>query len=129
MDEGIPGHAGKGVSLVFQKKLAEMSCRFEAEGDITRIHVSGAIVEVKDEPGQGPVVEASLQLASDSLGVGETIEGFKHALLLLSQLGRPMEYDLDKGIPGFYILRILVRFEGLEDAYDALIQALERVGC
>ncbi|BAA79354.2 hypothetical protein APE_0399.1 [Aeropyrum pernix K1] len=128
-EEGIPGHAGRGVSGAFQRRLSEMGCQFEAEGDVTRIHVAGGLVEVKDEPGVGPIVEASIPLPVDPSTVGESLEGMKALLGLMTMLGRPLSYQLDDSLPGFPILRVKAVFETLEDAYSSLTAALERLGC
>ncbi|BAN89758.1 hypothetical protein [Aeropyrum camini] len=128
-EEGIPGHAGRGVPGAFQRRLSEMGCQFEAEGDVTRIHLAGGVVEVKDEPGVGPIVEASIPLPVDPSTVGESLEGMRALLGLMTMLGRPLSYQLDDSLPQFPILRVKAVFETLEDAYEALAGALERMGC
>lgn len=128
-EHGIPGHAGKGASNTFQRRLAELGCRFEAEGDVTRLHLGSGLVEVKDEPGTGPIVEASIPLPVDEDGIGESIEAFKNIMFVMTSVGRPLSYMLDDSLPGMPILRVKAVFETLEDAYSSLMEAVERVGC
>jgi len=127
---GIPGHASKReASKRFQRLLAEAGCSFEAEGDTTRLVIGGSIVEVKDEPGEGVVVEASLPLPTSTAELEAEREGCIKALELLTSLGREPAYSVDDSLPGYPVLRGRVAFQSLEEAYNALYEAVLERGC
>ncbi len=127
---GIPGHAGKSEpSKRFQRFLAEAGCSFEAEGDTTRLVLGGSIVEVKDEPGGGVVVEASIPLPTSSTELEAEREGCLKALELLTSLGKEPTYLVDASLPGYPVLRGKVEFKSLEEAYNALYEAVLERGC
>ena len=128
---GVPGHvSATRVVRWFQELLRNLGCRFEAEGDVTRIHLESSLVEVKDEPGRGVIIEASIQLPSST---GEEsdfyINGIRLVLGIFSSLspGRSVSYSLDDSIPGYPFLRVVVGYNDLNEAYTDLARALERL--
>lgn len=128
---GIPGHAGKReASKRFQRLLAEAGCSFEAEGDTTRLMLgSGAIIEVKEEPGEGVVVEASIPLPASITELEEGRDSMVKALELLLSLGMEPEYRVDNSLPGYPVLRGRVLFRSMEEAYQAIEEAVLERGC
>ena len=128
---GVPGHvSGTRVVRWFQELLKNLGCRFEAEGDVTRIHLESSLIEVKDEPGRGVIVEASLQLPPST---GEELDfyvnGIRLALGILSSLspGRSVSYSLDDSIPDYPFLRAIVSYNDLNEAYTDLARALDQL--
>lgn len=129
---GIPGHvSGKEAARWFQKLVRDLGCRFEAEGDVTRIHLESSIVEVKDDPERGVILEATIQLPPST---GEDprfyADGAGLALELVSRLspGREVSYSLDESIPGYPFLRLVVGYDSLGEAYNDLARALKGLG-
>ncbi|MCX8196226.1 MAG: hypothetical protein N3F67_04030 [Acidilobaceae archaeon] len=123
---GIPGHAShKRQLLRLQRALKELGFSFEAEGDVTRIHVNGALVEVRDEPGIGLalLLNASLPYRC-SKDCDSSLAAFAS---VLSYLSREVEYELDQSIPEYPMLRARVIFGSVEELVESLISALERL--
>lgn len=125
---GISGHASH-VEPVreFQRTLSMLGLRYEAEGDTTRIHLDGIVVEVKDLPGEGVAIEAIVPLPS---GTGEEpgfyAESLGTLLRLLKEMGPGLgvEYSVDEAAPGYPVLRATIRVGGLEEAYRLLDSTL-----
>lgn len=128
---GIPGHAGKsGASKRFQRLLAKVGCSFEAEGDTTRLMLgSGTLIEVKEEPGEGVVVEASIPLPTSTAELEQGGRSIVKAFELLLSLGREPEYSIDNSLPGYPVLRGRVVFKSVEEAYQAIEEAVLERGC
>lgn len=127
-EEGIPGHASHEEPLrVLQRFLRDEGFQFEAEGDVTRIHLHGAIIEVSDEPGVGLVVSASLPLpygGGDAKYFAEAAKAFSSILALL---GRPVDYYVDSSLEEYPILRARVIFEDVESLVSSLVSALSEL--
>ena len=127
-EEGIPGHASfVGPLRVLQRFLRDGGFQFEAEGDVTRIHLHGAIIEVSDEPGVGLVVSASLPLpygGGDVRYFAEAAQAFSSILVLL---GRPVSYYVDSSLEEYPILRARVIFEDVESLVSSLVNALSKL--
>lgn len=121
---GIPGHASHNRHLLrLQRALKELGYSYEAEGDVTRVHVEGALVEVRDEPGIGLALLLTAALPySCREDCASSIVPFS---FLLSSMGREVEYELDKSIPGYPMLRARVVFENTESLVETLIKSLD----
>ncbi len=134
-EHGIPGHAGKGSALALQRLLKNLGCRFEAEGDMVRIHLGDSLLEVKDEPGEGLILEASITLIEEApIKEGSLLEvlgGVYKALKLFYQAaaGAKISYELDTSIPGYPILRARIRVERYDELTLRLSEALSKEGC
>ncbi|MCE4603232.1 MAG: hypothetical protein F7C08_03095 [Desulfurococcales archaeon] len=125
---GISGHASH-VEQVreFQRTLSMLGLRYEAEGDTTRIHMDGLLVEVKDLPGGGVVIEAMLPLpASTGDDPGFYSSSAERLFKLMREMGEGLgvEYSIDEAAPGYPVLRATIRVGGLEEAYTLLDSAL-----
>jgi len=124
-EEGIPGHASVGGPVrVLQRFLRDNGFSFEAEGDVTRIHVDGVLVEVRDEPSIGLAVLASLPLPYGFSDVDFHVRAALSFTLLLAMLGRPVSYDVDSSLEGYPVLRARIVFEDAETLVSSLIRVL-----
>ena len=125
---GIPGHAShREYVREFQRTLLMLGLRYEAEGDTTRIHLDSLVVEVKDLPGGGVVIEGIIPLPP---ATGEDpsyyTSAFEKATRLLQEMGEGLKvsYTLDEAAPGYPVLRATVNVGGLAEAYTLLEAAL-----
>lgn len=124
-EEGIPGHASTREQLkMLQRFLRDKGFIFEAEGDVTRIHLDGAIIEVRDEPGLGLVILASLPLPYGGGDVSYYVEAARAYTFILSSLGRPVSYDVDSSLEEYPMLRARVTFSDVEHLVSSLMRAL-----
>jgi hypothetical protein len=124
-EEGIPGHGSVGGPLrVLQRFLRDNGFSFEAEGDVTRVHVGGALVEVRDEPGIGLAILASLPLPYGSSDVSFHVRASIAFSSIVAMLGRPVSYEVDSSIEGYPILRARIVFNDVEDLVSSLMRAL-----
>ncbi len=134
-EAGIPGHAGKGVAAELQRSLKNLGCRFEAEGDMVRIHLGDSVIELKDEPGRGVMVEAQIPLSEEAPysedEIRSTAESAKAAItvVLKAARGLRLEYELDTSIPGYPMLRMRFYPEDYKAAADRLLEAILSEGC
>ncbi len=127
-EEGIPGHGSVGGPLrVLQRFLRDNGFSFEAEGDVTRIHVDGALVEVRDEPGVGLAILASLPLPYGPSDAGFHARAALVFTSVVAMLGRPVIYDVDSSLEGYPILRARIVFEDVEDLVSSLIRVLSEL--
>ena len=126
---GIPGHAAHGgFARKLQSFLKAEGFRYEAEGDVTRIHLNGLILEVKDEPGRGVILMASLSLPTEAGQAAlEAIAGFQKLFRVLGTLSGEIEYELDKSLPGYPMLRVVVAYANVESLVNDLIEALKLI--
>jgi hypothetical protein len=123
---GIPGHAAAGgPSERLQKFLASRGASFEAEGDTTRIHFNGWILEVRDEPGGGFSAIITLGLPEESPSK-EAARAACEAFSLAMAIGGRARYELDESLPGYPMLRIVVSRSDLSGLVDDLLRVLER---
>ncbi|MEB3774860.1 MAG: hypothetical protein GSR86_08045 [Desulfurococcales archaeon] len=126
---GIPGHASHREEVrELQRLLSMLGVRYEAEGDVTRIHIDGLVVEVKDEPGRGVIIEEIIPLPGAS---GEDpeyyIQAFKAGMEIIAGAGEgfTVSYSVDEAAPGYPVLRATLNVGGLDDAYRLLRSILE----
>jgi len=126
--EGIPGHASFSEPLKrLQVFLRDNGFVFEAEGDVTRIHVEGAIVEVRDEPGVGLAILASLPLPYGGGDAEYYAEAARVFTSILAMLGRPVSYEVDASLGEYPMLRARVLFGDVEELVESLVNALSRL--
>ncbi|MEN2999252.1 MAG: hypothetical protein ABDH61_01565 [Acidilobaceae archaeon] len=121
---GIPGHASHNRHLLrLQRALKELGYSYEAEGDVTRIHLEGSLVEVRDEPGIGLalLLTAALPYKCED-DCASSVVSFS---TLLSMMKKEAEYELDRSIPGYPMLRARVVFENVGDLVETLIKSLD----
>jgi hypothetical protein len=134
-EAGIPGHAGRGVAGELQRSLKNLGCRFEAEGDMVRIHVGSAVVELKDEPERGAVIEAVIPLLEEAPlreeEISEAVEDAAKAARILYKAARGLrvEYELDTSLPGYPMLRARCFPESYRAAAERLLDAVMSEGC
>lgn len=132
---GIPGHAGKGVAAELQRSLKNLGCRFEAEGDMVRLHIRDAVIELKDEPGRGAMIEAQVPLLEESPLRGEELKEALDsiskvlAIALKAARGLNVEYEIDTSLPGYPMLRVRFYPEDYRAAADRLLEAILSEGC
>ncbi len=132
---GIPGHAGKGIAAELQKSLKNLGCRFEAEGDMVRLHVGDAVIELKDEPGRGAMIETQIPLLDESPfrvdELKEALDSISRALLITLKAARGLkvEYEVDNSLPGYPMLRVRFYPEDYRAAADRLLEAVLSEGC
>ncbi len=126
-EAGIPGHAGHtSAAKLLQSALKNLGIRFEAEGDMTRIMLDGAIVEVRDEPGGGFIVLATLPLPAEP---SDDIQSYKEALSIVLDLfmklkGR-IRYEIDSSLQDYPMLRMYIIYDDLYQLAEDLVEALE----
>ncbi len=121
----VPGHVSwRRPVESFQKSLKELGVSFEAEGDVTRIHVDGVVIEVSWDSGIG-VIQATLPLPCDGGDADYYVRAFKaFAFILASLNGVSFEYDLDLSIPGYPMLRARSSFSSFEVLASFLVKVL-----
>lgn len=126
--EGIPGHASlEGPYKWLQEMLREAGVSFEAEGETTRIHVGSVIVEVKDDPEHGSIVQvqAPLPVPGDNPGVAG--ESLRLAGEIIARLHGSVYYEVEELAPGYPLLRAIIPYEDewvlVRDVYEAVASA------
>ncbi|MEB3780142.1 MAG: hypothetical protein GSR85_07925 [Desulfurococcales archaeon] len=126
---GIPGHAGhSSAAKLLQSALKDLGVRFEAEGDMTRIMLDGAVIEVRDEPGGGYIVLATLSLPAEAgEDPGEYIEAFSRVLGVFMRLRGRIRYELDSSLQDYPMLRIYVIYDDLYQLAEDLVEAVRAV--
>ncbi|MEB3859614.1 MAG: hypothetical protein LRS43_00220 [Desulfurococcales archaeon] len=122
----MPGHAAPGgPSKRLQKFLASRGASFEAEGDTTRVHFNGWILEVRDEPGGGFSAIITLSLADEGPS-RDTARAACEAFSLAMALKGGIRYEVDESLPGYPMLRIIVSRHSLDMLVEDLMRALEK---
>ena len=122
----IPGHAAsEGPAHKLQKFLASRGASFEAEGDTTRVHFNGWVLEVRDEPGGR--FSALITINVPDTGPSEEArraicEAFNVALSIKGRV----TYEVEEYLPGYTMLRIAVTQESFESLVDDLIKVLDK---
>ncbi len=126
---GIPGHAGhSSAAKLLQSALKDLGVRFEAEGDMTRIMLDGAVIEVRDEPGGGYIVLATLSLPAEAgEDPGEYIGAFSRVLSVFMRLRGRIRYELDSSLQDYPMLRIYVIYDDLYQLAEDLVEAVRTV--
>lgn len=124
---GIPGHASHSDAIKrFQRFLRTHGYSFEAEGDMTRIHIDGALVELTEEPARGYVLMITIPLPRGGEPEAEIYRPLRALAFFVSNLGASVSYELDTGIPDYPLLRAKVFFTDLETLLNALYDVLEK---
>jgi len=130
MDEehGIPGHAGKsGPAAMLQRALVELGVSFEAEGETTRIHLEGAIIEVKDDPELGRITQVSVPLPSPGEEPDVTAPPLEVLAVVMSFLRGRVKYVAEEAAPGYYTLHAMVPYRDPYQQAEDLLYALRAV--
>jgi len=126
---GIPGHAGKSsAARLLQKRLRELGVSFEAEGEVTRVHVGGIIVEAKDDPDLGLIVQVEAPLpggGEDPEEAAATLASFARAVLAAG--GRP-RYEVEEVVEGYPTIIAVIPVEDQLEQAEAVLRIVEEVG-
>lgn len=113
---------------MLQERLRELGASFEAEGEATRIHIGGVVVEVKRDPELGDILQVQLFLPVPGDDVGEYVRDFRIASRIITGLGGVVSYVAEEAAPGYPVLRAIVPYSGawmlVKDAFNSVRQAL-----
>ncbi len=128
-EHGIPGHAGRSeAARLLQGRLRELGVSFEAEGETTRVHVARIIVEAKDDPDLGLIVQVQAPLPApgdDPVEAQEALASFARAVLAAG--GEP-RYQVEEPVPGYASIVAVIPVESPLDQAEAVLRILEELG-
>jgi len=124
-EHGIPGHAGKtGPARLLQQAILALGYSFEAEGDTTRIHVDGVIVEVKDDPDLGRITQVSAPLPAPGDDPGEASKPLAVLGFIVAMLRGEARYVAEEAGPGYYTLHAMIPYGDPYEQAEDLLNAL-----
>ena len=124
---GIPGHVGgEGPSRRLQETLKALGISFEAEGEVTRIHLGEAIVEVKDDPEHGYITQIQVPLPVPGDDPSGALEAFRVLAVILSSLEGEVHYSVEEIVPGYPSLIGFVSYRDRTRQVEELLLALYR---
>lgn len=127
-EHGIPGHAGKSAAArLLQARLRELGVSFEAEGDTTRVHIAGLIVEAKDDPEEGLIVQVQAPLpgeGDDPEEAAGTLAAFARAVLTAG--GRP-RYTVEELMEGYASIVAVIPVGGAMEQAEAVARIVEEL--
>jgi len=125
MGEGVPGHVSISGSIrKLQLLLKRFNVSYEAENEVTRIHLNGSIMEIYPEDSH-VIVSISIPLPSenDSLEYLEYFsKGYEAVIKFILQTKRGIKYQLDTSLPANPSLFAILKYDSIDD----IIKDLER---
>ncbi len=123
---GVPGHGSKeGPAKMLQEELRRLGISYEAEGETTRIHIHGAIVEAKDDPDRGYIVQVQTPLPTPGEDPGSMVEAYRVLATVVSGSSRDPEYGVEEPVPGYPSLVTVMAYGGdLDGLVRELLSAL-----
>lgn len=108
---GIPGHASfEGPYKWLQERLRELGARFEAEGDTTRIHVRHVIIEAKEDPEHGSIVQVQAPLPVPGDDPSDHARNLYITSIVVSSLRGDIVYQVEEIAPGYPLLRAIIPY-------------------
>jgi len=127
-EHGIPGHAAKSAAArLLQERLRQLGVSFEAEGDTTRVHVSGVIVEAKDDPELGLVVQVQAPLprpGDDPGDAAAALAAFARAVAVAPGEAR---YAVEEPVPGYPSIVAVIPVPGQVEQAEAVLRIVEEL--
>ncbi len=129
MEEGVPGHISTSSSIrKLQLLLKRFDISYEAENEVTRIHLNGSIIEIYPENSH-VMVSLSIPLPSENDSL-EYLEYFSKAyevvLRFILQTKKAIRYQLDTSLPVNPSLYVFVEYDNFENIIKDLERFLEK---
>lgn len=127
-EHGIPGHAGKtGPARLLQHALKELGVSFEAEGETTRIHLAGTIIEVKEDPDLGRITQVSAPLPAPGDDPEDATKPLRVLAVLVTFLRGEPRYVAEEAAPGYYTLHAMIPYQDPYQQAEDLLEAVRRI--